>query len=50
MEKRKVTRARINEKVLTIIELPHTAIVTPAMINKIRAIICFPHKQISALN
>ena len=44
IEKIKVIKAKNNAKILAMIEVPQIAIVTPAIINKTRAIIFLPHK------
>ena len=44
IEKIKVIRVKNNAKILAMIEVPQIAIVTPAIINKTRAIIFLPHK------
>ena len=44
IEKIKVIRAKNNAKILGMIEVPQIAIVTPAIINKTRAIIFLPRK------
>ncbi len=44
IEKIKVIRVKNNAKILAMIEVPQIAIVTPAIINKTRAIIFLPRK------
>ena len=44
IEKIKARRVKNNAKILAIIEVPQIAMVTPAIINKIRAIIFLPRK------
>ena len=44
IEKIKVIRVKNNAKILAMIEVPQIAIVTPAIINKTRAIIFPPRK------
>jgi hypothetical protein len=44
MEKIKFRRIKNNAKILAMIEVPQIAIVTPAKINMIRAIIVLPRK------
>ena len=46
IEKIKAIRAKNNAKILAIIDVPQIAIVTPAIINSITAIIFLPRKQI----
>ncbi len=44
IEKIKAMRVKNNAKILAMIEVPQIAIVTPAKINKTRAIIFLPRK------
>ena len=44
IEKIKARMVKNNAKILTMIEVPQIAMVTPAIINKTRAIIFLPHK------
>jgi hypothetical protein len=44
IEKIKARRAKNNAKILAMIEAPQIAIVTPAIINKIKVIIFLPRK------
>ena len=44
IEKIKAKRVKNNAKILAMIEVPQIAIVTPAKIDMIRAIIFLPHK------
>ena len=44
IEKIKAIRAKNNAKILAIIDVPQIAIVTPAIINSITAIIFLPRK------
>ena len=44
IEKIKAMRVKNNAKILAMIEVPQIAIVTPAIINKIRAITFIPRK------
>ena len=44
IEKIKAIRVKNNVKILVIIDVPQIAIVTPAIINKTRAIIFLPRK------
>jgi hypothetical protein len=46
IEKIKARRVKNNASILAMIEVPQIAIVTPTIINKIRAIIFLPRKQI----
>jgi hypothetical protein len=44
MEKIKVRRIKNNAKILAMIEVPKIEIAIPAIINKIKGVIFFPHK------